>query len=168
MQKIELTNKQYRLLMQVVALGVDLMDNASLDVGEEGEETEDADLMEEVCDLEDYLMSQAKRFAARDIIDQDDEGEFMDYEESFKQHQNVIAHSAYFNKCAELASFQLGMRDFKKEGGEEEIQELTPQQGVDKIMPFTMKYLEEIYDNGFENFYLDEKTSAKIVTLSSE
>lgn len=168
MQKIELTNKQYRLLMQVVALGVDLMDNANLGVDEEGEETDDADFMEEVCDLEDYLMSQARRFGVKDIIDHDDEGEFLDYEESFKQKQNEIAHSAYFNKCAELASFQLGMRDFKKEGGEEEIQGLTPQEGVERIMPFTMKYLEEIYDNGFENFYLDEKMPAKIVTLSSE
>ena len=38
MQKIELTNKQYRLLLQLVSLGIDVIDNAALGGDEEEDE----------------------------------------------------------------------------------------------------------------------------------
>ena len=43
MQKIELTNKQYRLLLQLVSLGIDVIDNAALGGDEEEDEEEDED-----------------------------------------------------------------------------------------------------------------------------
>lgn len=171
MQKIELTNKQYRLLLQLVSLGIDVIDNAAL--GNDEEEDDDAGddespLLNDAIDLEDFLMAQSKRFGVKDIIQYDADEDYLEYSEPFAEEQETIAHSAYFNKTAEIASFQLGMRDYKAANGPEALENVSPQEGADKIMSFSMKYLNEIFENGFDNFYLNTEGPAKIISLSAE
>ena len=74
----------------------------------------------------------------------------------------------YLNKAAEIASFQLGMRDYKEKYGVDSLDNMPPQEGVDKIMSFSMKYLNEIFENGFGNFHLKSESPARIISLSSE
>ena len=80
----------------------------------------------------------------------------------------MIAQGAYFNKAAEIASFQLGVRDYKEVNGPDALENITPQEGVDKVMSFSLKYLNEIFENGFNNFYLNTGEPAKIISISSE
>ena len=171
MQKIELTNKQYRLLLQLVSLGIDVIDNAAL--GEEEDEDDDIEMNEsqlfnDASDLEGYLMAQSKRFGIKDIIQYDADEDYLEYSEPFIEEQEMIAHSAYFNKTAEIASFQLGMRDYKEMNGPEALENIPPQEGADKIMSFSLKYLNEIFENGFDNFHLNTEGPAKIISLSAE
>ncbi|HTN05632.1 hypothetical protein [Agriterribacter sp.] len=171
MQKVELTNKQYRLLLQLVSLGIDVIDNAAL--GGDEEEEEDAEVSEsplfnDATELEGYLMAQSKRFGIKDIIQYDADEDYLEYSEPFIEEQEMIAHSAYLNKTAEIASFQLGMRDYKDVNGPESLESITPQEGADKIMSFSLKYLNEIFENGFDNFHLNTEGPAKIISLSSE
>ncbi|HRQ52417.1 MAG TPA: hypothetical protein PLR74_17850 [Agriterribacter sp.] len=125
MQKIELTNKQYRLLLQLVALGVDMIDNAALgddDDEEEEENDEGSALLNDATDLEDFLMAQSKRFGIKDIIRYDADEDYLEYTGPFMEEHEMIAHSAYFNKTAEIASFRLGMRDYKEVNGTDALE----------------------------------------------
>lgn len=162
MQKIELTNNQYRLLLQLVFLGVEMIDNAALG-GEEDDEEESA-LMNEATDLENFLISHYKKFGVKDIVDGGEET--MTYHPEFLEECKFIANSAYMNKAAEIASFQMGIRDFKEVNGEEAMEALSPEKGVDNIMSYSSKYLEEIFEKGFANFYLRNATPSKIITFS--
>lgn len=170
MQKIELTNKQYRLLLRLVALGIDIIDNAALEEEEEeNNETGESALFNDATELEELLMSQHRKFGIKDIIWYDNEEEYLQYSESFLEEQEMITQSAYLNKAAEIASFQLGIRDYKRANGSDALENITdPEEGVNKVMPFTMKYLNEIFENGFDKFYLSSGDAAKVISLSSE
>ena len=181
MQKIELTNKQYRLLLQLVSLGIDVIDNAALggdeEEDEEEDEAEEADddmemnespLFNDAAELEGYLMAQSKRFGVKDIVAYNAEEDYLEYNTPFIEEQAMIAQGAYFNKAAEIASFQLGVRDYKEVNGPDALENITPQEGVDKVMSFSLKYLNEIFENGFNNFYLKTESPAKIISISSE
>lgn len=182
MQKIELTNKQYRLLLQLVSLGIDVIDNAALG-GEEDEdevvvvEEEDDDddmemdespLFNDAAELEGYLMAQSKRFGVKDIVQYNAEEDYLEYNTPFIEEQTAITQSAYYNKAAEIASFQLGMRDYKEVNGLDALDHLDPGESMDKLMTISLKYLNEIFENGFANFYLKTESPAKIISLSSE
>jgi hypothetical protein len=170
MQKIELTNEQYRLLLRLVSLGIDVIDNAALEEDEEEDnESGESALFNDAMELEEVLMSQYKKFDIKDMIWYDDEEECLQYSGSFVEEQQTITQSAYLNKAAEIASFQLGIRDYKKANGRDSLENITdPEEGVNKVMPFTMKYLNEIFENGFDKFYLSSGDAAKIISLSSE
>lgn len=171
MQKIELTNKQYRLLLQLVSLGIDVIDNAALendDEEEEDAEERESPLLVDAAGLEGYLMAQSKRFGIKDIIQYDADEDYLEYSEPFVEEQEMIAQSAYLNKTAEIASFQLGMRDYKETNGPDALEHLPPQEGADKIMSFSLKYLNEIFENGFDNFYMNTGGPARIISLSAE
>ena len=88
--------------------------------------------------------------------------------EPFLEEQQMISNSAYFNKTAEIASFQMGMRDYKEANGADALENIDPQEGVDKIMTYSLKYLNEIFENGFTNFSLNTDRPAKIINLSAE
>lgn len=172
MLNIELTNKQYRMLLKLVSLGVDVIDNAALGADHDGEEESDEDtgspLLDEAAELEGYLMTEAKRFGVTDVVQYDMDEDYLEYSDMFRAEQEVITQSAYLNKSAEIASFQLGLRDYKKEYGDDQIKNIALQDGVEKIMPFSMKYLNEIFEHGFEKFYLNSEETGKIISLSSE
>ncbi len=163
MQKIELTNKQYKLLLQLVALGIDLIDNAAL-----GDDEEDDDLFSDAAELEGYLMAHFSKFGVKDMVVYDAAEDVLNHTGHFLEEQEMISNSAYINKSAEIASFQLGMRDYKEVNGYHSLDNIDPQEGADKIMSFSMKYLNEIFENGFDNFYLSDDKPAKIISLSSE
>ena len=168
MQKIELTNKQYRLLLQLVSLGVDVIDNAALGNDDDEDDDEESPLYTEAVDLEYFLMEQFKRFGVKDFVSLNaGEGE-LSYSEQFLEDQQLISNGAYFNKTAEIASFQLGMRDYKEVNGADALENIDPQEGADKIMTYSLKYLNEIFENGFDNFYLNTDRPAKIISLSAE
>lgn len=166
MQKIELTNNQYRMLMQLVALGVELIDNAAL--GDDEDEDNEPQLLKDAVDLESYLIAHAGKFGIKDIIEQADNNEYADYSEQFMEEHQMITRNAYLNKAAEIASFQLGMRDYKAVNGNEQLEQMPPQEGVDKIMSYSMKYLNEIFENGFGNFHLKTEKPGIITNLSFE
>ncbi|HEX5027133.1 MAG TPA: hypothetical protein VFV68_17760 [Agriterribacter sp.] len=169
MQKIELTNKQYKLLLQLVALGIDLIDNAALDNDEEdNDETDESSLFNDAAELEAYLMAHFSEFGVKDMVIYDAAEDSLNHTDHFLEEQEMISNSAYINKSAEIASFQLGMRDYKDVNGHDSLDNVDPQEGADKIMSFSMKYLNEIFENGFDNFYLSEDKPAKIISLSSE
>lgn len=168
MQKIELTDKQYHLLLKLVSLGVDVIDNAALGSDDEDGTDLGSPLLDEAAGLEDYLMTQAKRFDVKDVLQYDMDEDSSEFSDAFKAEQEVITHNAYLNKSAEIASFQLGMRDYKKEHGIDQLKAITPDEGVEQLLPFSMKYLNEIFENGFENFYLKTEDTAKIISLSAE
>lgn len=178
MQKIELTNKQYRLLLQLVSLGIDVIDNAALG-GEEDEdevieeddddiEMDESPLFNDAAELEGYLMAQSKRFGVKDIVQYNAEEDYLEYNTPFIEEQTAITQSAYYNKAAEIASFQLGMRDYKEVNGLDALDHLDPGESMDKLMTISLKYLNEIFENGFDNFYLNTGEPAKIISLSSE
>jgi hypothetical protein len=169
MQKIELTNKQYRLLLQLVSLGIDVIDNAALGNDDEEDEVNDeSPLLNDAVDLESFLMAHFKKFGVKDIIMPDTDEDELNYSEPFLEDQQMISNSAYFNKTAEIASFQLGMRDYKEVNGADAFENIDPQEGADKIMTYSLKYLNEIFENGFDNFYLNTERPAKIISLSAE
>ncbi|HRP56211.1 hypothetical protein [Agriterribacter sp.] len=170
MQKIELTNKQYRLLLQLVSLGIDVIDNAALGDDEEDDDevNDESPLLNDAVDLEGFLMAHFKKFGVKDIVMPDAEEEELNYSEQFSEDQQMISNSAYFNKTAEIASFQLGMRDYKEANGADALENVDPQEGVDKIMTYSLKYLNEIFENGFVNFHLNTDRPAKIISLSAD
>lgn len=158
------------MLMQLVALGVELIDNAALGNDEDDKEKEAAEdpLLNAAVDLEGYLLSHAKRFGIKDIVQPESDGSGDNYSEEFLEDHQTISQNAYLNKAAEIASFQLGMRDYKEKFGVDSLDNMPPQEGVDKIMSFSMKYLNEIFENGFGNFHLKSESPARIISLSSE
>ena len=172
MQKIELTNKQYRLLLQLVSLGIDVIDNAALGNDDEEEDDDEVNdespLLNDAVDLEGFLMAQFKKFGVKDIVTLDADEDELNYSEPFLEEQQMISNSAYFNKTAEIASFQMGMRDYKEANGADALENIDPQEGVDKMMTYSLKYLNEIFENGFDNFYLNTDRPAKIISLSAE
>jgi len=163
MQKIELSNNQYRILMQLVFLGIEVIDSAAL--GEDDNGDEDSPFLEEAMELESFLMAHYKKFGVKDIVEPTEEN-MIDYKPEFAEECEAISNSAYLNKAAELASFQMGIRDFKMVNGEAALEGLSPQKGVDNIMSYSTKYLEEIFENGFTNFQLKSDIPAKIITFS--
>ena len=172
MQKIELTNKQYRHLLQLVSLGIDVIDNAALGNDDEEEDDDEVNdespLLNDAVDLEGFLMAQFKKFGVKDIVTLDADEDELNYSEPFLEEQQMISNSAYFNKTAEIASFQMGMRDYKEANGADALENIDPQEGVDKIMTYSLKYLNEIFENGFTNFSLNTDRPAKIISLSAE
>lgn len=167
MQKIELTNDQYRILMQLVCLGVEVVENAGLeDFEDEKDNEEGAQLLEDVFDLEGYLMGYYKKFGVKDVVRTNLLEETFEYQEEFEDDCQYIAHEAYTNKLAEIASFQLGIRDYKEEHGENALDNLSPEQGVEKLVGYSTKYLEEIVENGFRNFYLRKGNQSKLISIS--
>lgn len=164
MQKIELTNNQYRLLLQLVFLGVEMIDNAALSDGEDSEE--ESELMNAATDLESLLVAQYKKFGVKDIISNDGPDGDAAYTPGFIEDCKFIADSAYMNKAAEIASFQMGIRDYKEEHGENALDNLAPEEGVNNLMSYSSKYLEEIFEKGFADFYLRNSNPSKIITLS--
>ncbi len=172
MQKIEMTNKQYRLLLQLVSLGVEVIDNAALgndDDGDDDDEVNDeSPLFNDAVDLEGFLMAQFKKFGVKDIVMPDAGEDELNYSDQFLEDQRMITNSAYFNKTAEIASFQLGMRDYKEANGANALENIDPEEGVNKVMSYSLKYLNEIFENGFDNFYLNTERPAKIISLSAE
>jgi len=164
MQKIELSNNQYRLLMQLVFLGIEVIDNAALGDDENGED--DAPFLKEATELESFLMDQHKKFGMKDVVDASADSNMPDYRADFAEECEAISSAAYLNKAAELASFQMGIRDIKEVKGEDALEGITPQKGVDDIMYYSNRYLEEIFENGFTNFLLKSEMPAKIITLS--
>src|SRR5690606_29681520 len=118
MQKIEMTNKQYRLLLQLVSLGVEVIDNAALgnddEEGDDDEVNDESPLFNDAVDLEGFLMTHFKKFGVKDIVLPGADGDELNYSDQFLEDQRMITNSAYFNKTAEIASFQLGMRDYKE------------------------------------------------------
>ena len=172
MQKIELTNKQYRLLLQLVSLGIDVIDNAALGNDDEEEDDDEVNdespLLNDAVDLEGFLMAQFKKFGVKDIVTLDADEDELNYSEPFLEEQQMISNSAYFNKTAEIASFQMGMRDYKEANGADALENIDPQEGVDKIMTYSLKYLNELFENGFTNFSLNTDRPAKIISLSAE
>ena len=168
MQKIELTNNQYRLLLQLVFLGVEAVDNAALGTGEENDNDDDeteSPLLNAATDLESFLLDHYKKFGIKDVVSEGQEGG-LQYHDEFFQECKFIANSAYMNKAAEIASFQMGLRDYKEEHGEEALANLSPEKGVEAMMGYSNKYLEEIFEKGFANFYLRNATPSKIITFS--
>ena len=171
MQKIELTNKQYRLLLQLVCLGVGVIDNAAIGNDEENgddEVNDESPLYNDAVELEDFLVAHYKKFGVKDIVGQDTGDDELKYSEPFLEEQQMISNSAYLNKTAEIASFQLGMRDYKEVNGPDALENIDAQEGADKIMTYSLKYLNEIFENGFDNFYLNTDRPAKIISLSAE
>lgn len=165
MQKIELSNNQYRLLMQLVFLGIEVIDNAALGDDEDDDE-EDAPFLKEATELEFLLMQHAKKFGVKDVVALPSTDNMLDYQADFAEECEAISSSAYLNKAAELASFQMGVRDFKLTNGENSLEGISAQKGVDSIITYSTKYLEEIFENGFNNFQLKSDVPAKIITLS--
>ena len=173
MQKIELTNKQYRTLLQLVSLGVEVLDNAVFDdEGDENEGSEALTLLDDALELEDHLMQYYKKFGIKDIIEkygEEEEEEYLDYTDSFRDANLQITTAAYFNKTAEIASFQLGLRDFREARGLESNEDIADSGTLaDEILPFTTKYLDEIIENGFDRMFIKDSQSARIISLSSE
>lgn len=172
MQKIEMTNKQYRLLLQLVSLGVEVIDNAALgnddEEGDDDEVNDESLLFNDAVDLEGFLMTHFKKFGVKDIVLPGADGDELNYSDQFLEDQRMITNSAYFNKTAEIASFQLGMRDYKEVNGANALENIDPEEGVNKIMSYSLKYLNEIFENGFDNFYLNTERPAKIISLSAE
>ncbi|MCC6287183.1 MAG: hypothetical protein IT249_04800 [Chitinophagaceae bacterium] len=164
MQKIELTNNQYRLLLQLAFLGVEMIDNAALSEEEDSEET--SPLLDEAVDLENFLIAHYKKFGVKDIVDGREGEDMIKYQPEFLEECKFIANSAYMNKAAEMASFQMGIRDFKEVNGQEALDNLSPEKGVENVMSYSSKYLEEIFEKGFANFYLRNATPSKIITFS--
>ena len=164
MQKIELSNNQYRLLLQLAFLGVEMIDNAAL--GDEEGDEEESQLMNEAIDLEHFLIAQHKKFGVKDIVEINEDEDEMVYKPEFLEECKFIANSAYMNKAAEIASFQMGIRAFKEVNGQEALEKLSPEKGVDNLMSYSSKYLEEIFENGFANFYLRNAAPSKIITFS--
>lgn len=164
MQKIELTNNQYRLLMQLVFLGIEVIDNAALSEDENGEE--DAPFLKEATEFEFFLMEHYKKFGVKDVVALSPADNMLDYQSEFAEECEAISNSAYLNKAAEMASFQMGIRDFKMVNGEDALEGIPAQKGVDNIMTYSTKYLEEIFENGFTNFQLKSEVPAKIITFS--
>ena len=164
MQKIELTNNQYRLLLQLVFLGVEMIDNAALEDEEDSEES--ATLLDEASGLEQYLLAHYKKFGVKDVVNDTEEEEGMNYQPEFIEGCKYIANNANFNKAAEIASFEMGIRDFKEINGEEALENLSPEEGVKTIMSYSNVYLEEIFEKGFTNFYLRNPEPSKIITFS--
>ncbi|MFT3948768.1 MAG: hypothetical protein QM763_17525 [Agriterribacter sp.] len=164
MQKIALTNNQYRLLLQLVFLGVEVVDNAAL--GNEEDSEESSSLLDEAAELERFLIAHYKKFGVKDMVDGSEGEDMMKYQPEFLEECKFIANSAYMNKAAEIASFQMGIRDFKEVNGEEALENLSPEKGVENIMSYSSKYLEEIFEKGFTNFYLRNATPSKIITFS--
>lgn len=174
MQKVELTDKQYRALLQLVALGVDVLENAVVDQEkDESEGSEALTLLDEALELEDYLMQYFKKFGGKDIIeecvDEGEEEEYLDYTGSFREANLQITTAAYFNKTTEIASFQLGLRDFREARGLESNEDIADSGALsEEILPFTTKYLNEIIENGFDRMFIKDGQSARIINLSSE
>lgn len=174
MQKIELSNGQYRLLLQLVALGTTIIDDAVLgddSEEDEDEESEEMDLLEDALELENDLMHHCKKFGVKDVVEtyvDDDGDDYLDYTESFQKATFEIASAAYFNKTLELASFQLGLRDFKEANGLVSNEELTDfLTDPEDVLPFTAKYTNEIFENGFERMAIrDNDQPARIISLS--
>ncbi|MFT3748056.1 MAG: hypothetical protein QM768_07050 [Agriterribacter sp.] len=164
MQKIELTNNQYKLLLQLAFLGVEVIDNAAL--GDNESDDEESQLMNEATDLEHFLIAHYKKFGVKDIVEMNEEEDEMAYKPEFLEECKFIANSAFMNKAAEIASFQMGLRDFKEANGEEALEHISPEKGVDNLMSYSSKYLEEIFEKGFANFYLRNSTPSKIITFS--
>lgn len=164
MQKIELTNNQYRILLQLAFLGVEMIDNAAL--GDEEGNGEESQLMSDAADLEHLLISHYKKFGVKDIVEMNEGEDELAYKPDFIEECKFIANSAYMNKAAEIASFQMGIRDFKEVNGEAALEHLSPEKGVDNLMSYSSKYLEEIFEKGFANFYLRDATPSKIITFS--
>lgn len=164
MQKIELTNNQYRLLLQLVFLGIEVIDNAALTDQEGGEE--ESSLMNAAADLENFLAAHYKKFGIKDVISSESGEDAAGYRPEFIEECKFIANSAYINKAAEIASFQMGIRDYKKEHGETSLDNMSPEQGIQNIMSYSNKYLEEIFEKGFANFYLNNSGPSKIITFS--
>lgn len=164
MQKIEFTNNQYRLLLQLVFLGIEMVDNAAL-TDKEGSD-EESSLMNAAADLENFLAGQYKKFGIKDVITNEGGEDAAGYNPEFVEECKFIANSAYINKAAEIASFQMGIRDYKKENGETSLDNMSPEQAIQNIMSYSNKYLEEIFEKGFANFNLNNVEPSKIITFS--
>lgn len=164
MQKIELTNNQYRLLLQLVFLGIEMIDNAAL-TDKEGSE-EESSLMNAAADLENFLAGHYKKFGIKDVITNEGSEDAAGFKPEFIEECKYIANSAYINKAAEIASFQMGIRDYKEEHGPNSLDNMSPEQGIENIMRYSNKYLEEIFEKGFAHFYLRSAEPSKIITFS--
>lgn len=164
MQKIELTNNQYRLLLQLVFLGVETIDNANLSDSEDGEG--ESKLMDAAVDLENFLAGQYKKFGVKDVVSDAGADGAVGYTPEFVEECKYIANSANMNKTAQIASFQMGLRDYKEEHGETSLDNMSPEKGLENVMSYSSKYMQEIFEKGFSNFQLRNANPSKIITFS--
>lgn len=164
MQKIELTNKQYVLLLKLVYLGIDVMDAAAL--GEDDAEEEEAQLMEDALELEALVMSHFKKFGVKNIVHENKEEDALKYSPEFEQECGSIANAAAISKSADFVSFYMGLKDFKEAHGEEALSKALAENDLQGIAGYSTKYLDEIFENGFANFYLRKSAPSKIISLT--
>ncbi|MCC6275300.1 MAG: hypothetical protein IT569_05555 [Leptospiraceae bacterium] len=148
---IELSDEQYRKLIEIVYLGRFLCDMVKID--EEEGENEFLDYEE----LEQYLLSFSEDANLGEDYVQFDEvsGEYIPtglFEEESGLTQIIEDYDdAIF---WEELTYKLSRRDFTIQYGEKNVQEMSLEEKIEKEQPFFERYSEEFFKHGIRNLQI--------------
>jgi hypothetical protein len=148
--KLELTNKQYRDLIELLFLG-NWIANASR-TGAKGDER-----LEKYEEIEDYILSQAKHFQAEDVV-KSEENDFyttMDFEESLMPIVEEYDEFTFW----EQISMKLAKRDLLREIGP--VRQLKDEHR-ERMYDIEEHYENEFEKNGLKNLEIINKDKKKL------
>ncbi len=143
--KINITRKQYMELLKLVFIGSWIADSHNT--------TSQKRVFDEI---EQYILSQWKGFAAEDEVEYDPGSGQYYYTRNFEDNSGVMEIIDQYDEDTFWESLinRLAMRDFRKHYGEDKIKAMELEKIFEAQDPFVKKYEDEILENGLENIIL--------------
>ena len=145
--KIELSNEQFRQLMDVMAIA-DWVLNAM--------ESEEENQSTEYYTLLDQVLKNAKDAGAENLVEKNEENGLLEFSAEFENTSKFMEKIQIFtelNFWDELVE-RFVQRDMITTHGLKCIEEMSPLEWFTKEEPFRQKYEQEFIENGLENLDL--------------
>jgi hypothetical protein len=108
-------------------------------------------------DIEQYILSQWKDFAAKDEVEYDPDSGRYCHTQSFEDNSGVMKIIDQYDEDTFWESLirQLAMRDFRKQYGEDKIKAMELEEIFEANDPFVKKYEDEIFENALRTLFCE-------------
>ena len=147
MKKLDLTDAQFRTLLQLVYLG-NFMANATRD-----------ETIQEYDDIEQYIYVNAEKFGCGEFVDVHDAVDGVYPTRNFEEMMNLLVEKYDNDFFYDELIHRLSERDLIAKYSEAEVLKMGIVERIEKEREFTKIYDREFSEKGIENLVLHKETS---------
>lgn len=140
---IELTKEQLESLVKLVYLGNVMANSWRTD-----------DVIEEYDDVESLVLAAAEKNGLEDYIDKEEEGKNLLPSAELEEKMAATVDFHNDNTFWDQLIFRMADRDYARKYGEEALDDLSTDKGMEREKPLLDKYEKEFNEHGLDRFEL--------------
>lgn len=145
MIEVKFTRKQFKSLLKLVSTATWII-NAFRE-----------EIIEEFENLEQYLLSLARKEGFSDLIEYDGDTDTLLPSNKFEDEIQEYIEDYNYEIFWQTLVTKLAIRDLEREYGKSAVEKMELNERVKKINPFFNKYAEEFSENGLENLVIAKR-----------